>query len=213
MTGGGKLLALVALVGVCTFGAACASAIPGRPGAESDDPASIEGITIVDYPLAEHVTADQRVNYRFSPPIGGRHDSVWAQCTGTVYDVPIRSENAVHSLEHGAVWITYDPERLSGSALADLAARVDGSSYLLLSPYPGLEAPLSLQSWGHQLFVDDPEDERVGRFVRTLRQNPDTHPEPGATCSTIPGAFDPQNPPPFVATPPDPTSPDTLPER
>ena len=65
-------------------------------------------VEAADYAAGQdHVTTD--VDYSETPPVGGPHDGNWADCTGTVYDVDIRHENAVHSLEHGAVWITYDP--------------------------------------------------------------------------------------------------------
>lgn len=181
------------------------------PTAAGPDPSlAIEGITVVDYPAGLHVRAHQRVAYDRTPPFGGPHDAVWATCTGTVYDRPIRSENAVHSLEHGAVWITYDPDLVTGADLDRLTARVAGQPYLLLSPYPELPVPVSLQSWGHQLLVHDTSDARIDRFIDALRLNRNTFPEPGATCSTLPGVFDPANPPPFQG-PPDPDSPDTVP--
>ncbi len=57
-------------------------------------------MTILNSPRTAHTTED--VEYLESPPYGGDHDPAWADCTGTVYPEPIRSENAVHSLEHGA---------------------------------------------------------------------------------------------------------------
>ncbi len=151
------------------------------------------------------MTGTQRVAYDHAPPFGGPHDGVWATCTGVVYEDPIRSENAVHSLEHGAVWVTYDPEQVSGDSLATLEDKVDGVPYMMLSPYPGLETPISLQSWGRQLQLDDAQDERIDQFVAALRLNPNTYPEVGASCSTIPGSgFDPDNPPPFDPSEPGP---------
>src|SRR4051812_42310790 len=47
------------------------------------------------------------VNYPQNPPVGGPHNPVPQNCG--FYSKPIRNENAVHSLEHGAVWITYRP--------------------------------------------------------------------------------------------------------
>lgn len=52
-----------------------------------------------------------------------------------------------------------------------------------MSPYPDLRSAVSLQSWGYQLFVDSPTDPRIAQFIRLLKQNPRTTPEPGATCS------------------------------
>ena len=42
------------------------------------------------------------------PPVGGDHNPVWMNCDGDVYKKPIPDVNAVHSLEHGAVWVTYN---------------------------------------------------------------------------------------------------------
>jgi len=150
----------------------------------------IAGITTVEYEAGQHVGTT--VTYAESPPIGGEHDPVWADCTGTVYDVDIRHENAVHSLEHGAVWITYNPDQVSPQDIETLAALVDGESGRMLSPYVGLDSPVSLQSWGHQLKVDSVDDPRVKQFADFLTRNPDEHPEVGASCER----------PEFVADPP-----------
>ena len=150
----------------------------------------IDGITTAEYEAGQHVGIT--VAYAESPPIGGEHDPVWADCTGTVYDVDIRHENAVHSLEHGAVWITYNPDEVSAQEIETLAALVDGESGRMLSPYEGLDSPVSLQSWNHQLKVDSADDPRVEQFADFLTRNPDFHPEVGASCEN-PG---------FVADPP-----------
>lgn len=176
------------------------------PSAENQDPSTqIEGVVTVDYTNRGHIESPQRVAYDQSPPFGGPHDSTWAACDGRVYDQAVRNENMVHSLEHGTVWITYNPDRISGSALDSLRGRVQGQDYLMLSPYPGLDSPISLQSWGHQLKLDDPEDERIDQFIRSLRINAYTYPEPGASCDVLP-TFDAANPPPFAAEPPGPNA-------
>jgi hypothetical protein len=149
----------------------------------------IAGITTAEYQAGQHVPTP--VAYAESPPIGGEHDAVWADCTGTVYDVDIRHENAVHSLEHGAVWITYNPDQISPKEVETLSALVDGESGRMLSPYAGLDSPISLQSWGHQLKVDSVDDPRIKQFADFLTRNPDFHPEVGASCER----------PDFVATP------------
>jgi hypothetical protein len=129
---------------------------------------------------------------------------VWATCNGVVYDTPVRNEHMVHSLEHGAVWIAYDPDEVTGDDLRALAGRVDGHPYLMLSPYPDLDQPISLQAWGHQLKLDDAGDERIDQFIAALRENEYTTPEPGAPCDSAGPDFDVTNPPPFEPGPPGP---------
>ena len=150
----------------------------------------IDGITTAEYEAGQHVGTT--VAYAESPPVGGEHDPVWADCTCTVYDVDIRHENAVHSLEHGAVWITYDPEAVSEEEIATLAELVEGESGRMLSPFVGQDSPVSLQSWNHQLKVESADDPRVQQFADFLTRNPDFHPEVGASCEN----------PAFLADPP-----------
>jgi hypothetical protein len=172
----------------------------------NQDPSDkIEGVEKVDYTDARgHVDATQRVAYDKLPPFGGPHDAVWAACNGVVYDQPVRNENMVHPLEHGAVWITYHPDQVTGAALDTLKSKVEDQQYLMLSPYPLLDKPISLQSWGHQLKLDSADDPRIDQFIRALRTNPYQHPEPGGTCDPTPGTWNADAPPPFVGTEPGP---------
>jgi hypothetical protein len=141
----------------------------------------ISGLRTFDYAAGqEHVSTP--VTYTESPPVGGAHDPEWADCTGTVYDVDIRHENAVHSMEHGATWIAYDPDAVSDEDLATLQDLVDGRSGLMLSPYAGLTSPISLQSWNHQLSVDSATDVRVEQFADFMTFNAEFYPEVGASC-------------------------------
>lgn len=175
------------------------------PSEDNQDPSKkITGVVKKDYKGRDHVKPTQRVAYDQTPPIGGAHDGNWADCTGTIYTKPVRVENMVHSLEHGAVWLAYNPERISGTALETLNRAISNRPYAALSPYPGLDRPIALQAWGRQLKLDKPDDERIGQFLAALSQNPYTTPEQGATCDANPGQFDIQNPPPFDPTPPGP---------
>jgi hypothetical protein len=140
----------------------------------------IRGVTFKQEPNRNH--KDGNITYDATPPVGGDHSPYWADCTGTVYADPIASENAVHALEHGAVWITYR-QGLAASQVAQLTSLVAGNDRMMLSPYPGLKSPISLQSWGYQLFVNRATDPRIQTFIDALKYNPKTTPEYGAPCS------------------------------
>lgn len=174
------------------------------PTADNKDPSTkIPGVITVPYTGGQHVQPTQRVAYTHSPPFGGTHDGFWAACNGIVYPTAVRSENMVHALEHGSVWIAYNPDRITGAAVQTLAAKVKDQPYTLMSPYPGLDQPISLQSWGHQLKLSDVDDPRIDQFIQALRTNQYAYPEVGASCQALgPGQFDQDNPPPFVPAPP-----------
>ncbi|RKT57297.1 DUF3105 domain-containing protein [Saccharothrix australiensis] len=172
-----------------------------NPSEENKDPSDqIQGVVKKEYAAGKHVTPTQRVAYDQSPPFGGPHDGAWANCTGIVYSKPVRTENMVHSLEHGAVWIAYNPDQVSGDALDKLKRRAEGQQFTMISPYPGLDKPISLQAWGHQLKLESADDERIDQFIQSLRRNQYTYPEIGAACDST--TFDVDNPPPFVAEQP-----------
>jgi hypothetical protein len=142
---------------------------------------AIPGVHYKAEPQHQHVTGT--VKYDTSPPTGGNHSQFWANNCGTVYDHQIANENAVHMLEHGAVWITYNPKTATASDIATLKGDVQGVAYLALSPYAGLSSPISLQAWGYQLFVQNANDKRVEEFIAALRANKDSTPEVGVPCS------------------------------
>ncbi|GLZ39101.1 DUF3105 domain-containing protein [Actinokineospora sp. NBRC 105648] len=204
----GTIAAVVAVVllaaGVFSYAYIKVSAAEKFVASEDNkDPSSqIQGVVKVDYASGQHVQSTQRVAYDQSPPFGGPHDGVWADCTGVVYPTPVRNENMVHTLEHGSVWIAYNPDKVTGAALDKLRDKVEGTPYMVMSPYPGLDRPIALSSWGHQLKLDSADDERVDQFIKSLRTNNYENPEPGGRCDSNQTGFDSANPPPFVAEKP-----------
>ncbi|WP_434995279.1 DUF3105 domain-containing protein [Arthrobacter sp. Ld5] len=137
----------------------------------------IEGVQ--EYPDVTFEHVDGPVEYEQSPPVGGDHNPIWTNCG--VYTEPLPNENTVHSLEHGAVWIAYDPE--IGQAEIDKLTELVGSrSYVLLSPFPDLESPVAASAWGLQLEVDSADDPRLATFLTKYIQGEQTR-EPGAACS------------------------------
>ena len=140
----------------------------------------IQGVTFKPEANRNHVQGT--IKYDSTPPVGGNHSQYWADCTGTVYANAIANENAVHMLEHGAIWITYKPG-LAQSEIDTLSNLVQGQDRMAMSPFPDLKSPISLQAWGYQLFVNSATDPRIDKFITALRYNPKTTPEYGATCS------------------------------
>src|SRR5690348_735255 len=140
--------------------------------------AKIKGIIHHVEPQHTHVPNQSDTNpivkYDMSPPIGGNHSPYWANCNGVTYDHQIANENAVHMLEHGTVWITYNPQKLSKADVSYLKTHyVDGIDRMAMSPYKGLKTPISLQAWAYQLFLSSPKDPRIQQFVSALRYNKD----------------------------------------
>ncbi|HSR14919.1 MAG TPA: DUF3105 domain-containing protein, partial [Gemmatimonadales bacterium] len=116
------------------------------------------------------------IEYDRDPPAGGIHNSNEMPCQA--YDEPIPNERAVHSLEHGAVWITYQPD-LSADDIDALRAYARRSE-VLVSPYPGLDSPVVVTAWGRQMQADSAEDGRIDEFIRFFLNT--AAPENFATC-------------------------------
>ncbi len=111
-------------------------------------------------------------------PAGGAHSAVPGACE--FYDAPIAAENAVHSLEHGAVWITYRTD-IGGDQIGRLRRFTRGIDKVLVSPVPGQAAPIIATAWANQLELDDANDSRLEQFVNEFEGSPDS-PEPGGAC-------------------------------
>jgi hypothetical protein len=126
------------------------------------------------------------VTYEMKPPVGGDHDQVWQNCDGDVYTTKIAEVNAVHSLEHGAVWVTYN-KKAAEADVKKLAEKVGKTPYSLMSPVDDQAGAIMLSAWGKQVTVDSASDPRIDAFFTKYVQGPQT-PEPGAACTGGVGA-------------------------
>ncbi|AWI28129.1 DUF3105 domain-containing protein [Streptomyces sp. ICN441] len=126
-----------------------------------------------------HVTT--AVTYPMKPPVGGDHHQAWMNCDRDVYDKPIPEVNAVHSLEHGAVWVTYN-DQAPAADVEKLKDKVGRTSYSMMSPVKDQAGPIMLSAWGKQVTVAGADDPRVDQFFTKYVQGPQT-PEPGAACT------------------------------
>jgi hypothetical protein len=187
------------------------AAVTGAPTTEAKpatvaNPTSIKGLIAYDtagYPgpgtpgagtlSHDHVTGP--VTYAVTPPVGGPHNSIWMNAG--VYTKPVPSERAVHNLEHGAVWITYDPNLPASQVQAldaffekqTMISEPNGRSnrYVDVSPWTdnSLPSPIMISSWGYQLGVNSPTDPRLQQFVDTFRNSKTYSPEYGSPVDGI----------------------------
>lgn len=177
----------VLLVAACTEDDEDTTTAATEPGAEAPasaeapagDPApeGIEGVVAVEVDSRDH-TRDP-VEYPTYPPLGGNHFPTWHDCG--FYPERILDEAAVHSLEHGAVWIAYGDET-SEEDLEFLRGLAEDETHILVSYYPGLRVPFVVTAWGRQLDLDALDDPRLGRFLEAYLRS-GVAPEAGAGCS------------------------------
>ncbi len=144
--------------------------------------ADIDGLQLLPDPGRGHINGE--ITYGQSVPAGGPHNPVWQNCG--IYDEPVREENVVHSMEHGAVWLAYQPD-LPAEQIELLrdsvrqARRFLQQPFIVLSPQPELDVPIVATAWRVQLELDDAADERLTQFLGQYQIGPFT-PERGATC-------------------------------
>ncbi len=152
---------------------------PAAVAADGD----IDGVKILADPGRGHQDGD--IAYNDLVPAGGLHNPEWLNCG--IYDAPVRNENVIHSLEHGAVWIAYRPELPAEevNSLRELVRdeqRRLGERMIVLAPKPGLQTPIIATAWRVQLELENAGDERLDQFVQRYQRGP-FYPEPGATCT------------------------------
>jgi hypothetical protein len=136
---------------------------PPRGDDPHNDIPALKATKYYDFAGGDHVTGP--IEYAQVPPAGGPHDPVWDDCGA--YPDPVRNENAVHDLEHGTVWITYRPG-LDAADVESLQTQLEGlqSQKWMLSPYPGLPAPVVVTVWNAQLELTGADDPRLPAFLK-----------------------------------------------
>lgn len=146
------------------------------------DTTSLPGVDlgdVVEYDDLSRNHVNGAVDYPQNPPVGGDHAPVWMNCAA--YDQPVDRGMAVHSLEHGAVWLAYDPS-LPAEDIDALRALTSNNGFVLVSPAENMDSPVIATAWGRQLAQDGVDLTRLAAFVDTFAQGAQT-PELGAPCT------------------------------
>jgi hypothetical protein len=113
------------------------------------------------YPATTNRTVEGPITYDRKPPTNGNHAPLWQNCG--FYEEPIQDRHAVHSMDHGVVWITYRPD-LPRQQLETLRP-YGNENYVMVSPYPGQGAPVIATSWRVQLDLNGANDPSLEQFI------------------------------------------------
>lgn len=152
-------------------------------GTAGSDGAATQGIDGVETErVGEYVHALGDLDYPVPAPSGGDHSPPPNWLTCGVYEGQVPDELAVHSLEHGAVWIALGPD--STPADREAATALAEGRKVFVSDVPDLPDPVELVAWGSRLRLDQVDDPRAERFIEAF-VDADTAPEPGASCQSL----------------------------
>jgi hypothetical protein len=174
-------LLLLLVPTACSSGSddAGADAGPSASGAAGAADEGIDGVLAIRIPSSHHVQGP--VTYDRHPPAGGDHNPVPARCG--FYDEAIPDEFAVHSMEHGAVWLAYSPT-LDETDLAVIHELVRDHPETIAAPYTGLDEGTTVvaSAWARQLSLTSVADPRLAEFVDRY-QDGDQAPEASIPCA------------------------------
>lgn len=168
-------IALLVLIGAVTFSMILGQKDKSRLVTAASKP--IVGVQTVAGFTRNHTS--KRDSFLRVPPMGGDHSPDFTNCG--IYSYQVDSWRAVHSLEHGAVWVTYRPD-LPKKQIAVLIDQAKTRPYEILSPFAGLPSSVVASAWGKQLKMKSAFDPRLPVFIQAYMQGPQT-PEVGAACT------------------------------
>ena len=160
----GGIILVVGLVAIVALSQPELRGVPDGTSSEAvGDPVHVEG----------EIYADGEV------PAGGQHSPIWQNCG--FYGSEVATENVLHSLEHGAVWISYG-ESVPDDEVQSLLRFVSRNEKVVVSKVAGQGSPIIATAWARQLDLDDAADSRLEQFVNEFT-GASSAPEPGGRCS------------------------------
>jgi len=180
---GGIALGPVVLGGLVVFGLALAvyatlvtggggsgaDGIEAQPLDESGDADRLTDVEQFSSQGNQHVDQGTQIDYERIPPLSGPHYTSTTDA-GFYEETPPLGE-LVHTLEHGAVVIYYDPAETTDEAnesMRQFAAEHTGtwqSVVAVPNPNDNPEATYVLTAWNHRLYMDEYDPETVHAFL------------------------------------------------
>jgi hypothetical protein len=127
--------------------------------------------------VGEHPPDTTSLVYPTTPPVSGPHAGQPEVCG--VHDEQIEDPVQVHSLEHGAVAIQYDPTLDAAQIQSIEEMARDHEENVLSAPYSGMETPIAVSAWGYLMRLDTFEADSINEFIDAFAGK---GPEAGETC-------------------------------
>lgn len=128
---------------------------------------------------AGHVPAGTQLTFNSNPPAGGQHYGDGTAHVG-LYDTKNVPADGylVHSLEHGAVILWYNPKMLSQGEVEQLKNIFNQTSgKTIMAPRDSVDVPVALSSWGRVLKLKSIDEKQIKAFFDTnINRGPEQAP-------------------------------------
>jgi len=173
------------LVGKLIWGAVVVAILAGAvllavdlTAPDAPPPPELETVETFDDLGTQHlVVGEATPNYNSNPPTSGPHADTPAACG--VYRQPVPDVNSLHSMEHGAIVVHYDPE-LSQEQVIDLEQiGRDVGGEIIVTPRPDNPSAVVLTAWTKLLALDEVDGDVIAAFESEFGNR---SPEAGAQC-------------------------------
>ena len=165
---GGAILAAVAILAY--FALKPDSSPPGV------DPNIPDNSVAYDIQSRDHIeNGASHPAYNSNPPTSGWHYA--SPADWGIYTQVIPDETAIHNLEHGGVWISYNNEVDDATIkqLDDIAGQYP--THVILTPRPDDDSPIAVAAWGRLLKLDTVDSGQINNFIARYRfQGPEDVP-------------------------------------
>lgn len=128
---------------------------------------SLEG-KVEEFPIEgrDHVQAGTDVDYQTNPPTSGAH-LAQAKEWGT-FDQEIDDKAAVHSMEHGGIWISYKEVSGEEKTILEEIGKQNSQS-TLVSPRSGNESKIVVTSWGKMMKLEIADKALIQKYIDTYK--------------------------------------------
>jgi len=118
-----------------------------------------------------HVESSVDVNYQTNPPTSGDHLAE-AENWG-IYTKEIDDKAAVHSMEHGGIWISYDDISKEDIKVLETIGKQNSQS-TVVSPRAANDMHIVITSWGKMMKTDQVDAPLIQKYIDTYKnQSPE----------------------------------------
>jgi hypothetical protein len=101
--------------------------------------------------------------YNSNPPTSGDH---WPQpAAWGKYDTTLPDEELVHNLEHGGIWISYNPKKVDQATIDQLNDFAQRYQLIIVEPREKDDSAIALAAWTHLENMDSYDETTILKFI------------------------------------------------